>query len=174
MFINKDKILEIKNYKLLGAGSEAHCYINNNEVYKEVKDAYYPIVYGIGCNGEKIKYYKTVDIELYNSLRSRWEKMISRCYNPNDDNYPIYGALGVKVCKRWRNLSNYIDDVIDIYGFDRDMVIRSELVLDKDILQIGKPANKKVYSKKTCVWVTEKGNNPRNIRKLLEDIQRLS
>lgn len=34
MFINKDKILEIKNYKLLGAGSEAHCYINNNEVYK--------------------------------------------------------------------------------------------------------------------------------------------
>lgn len=31
-----------------------------------------------------------------------WQAMIRRCYNPNAWAYKWYGALGVKVCDRWR------------------------------------------------------------------------
>lgn len=30
------------------------------------------------------------------------EKMIQRCYNPNQEKYPYYGGRGVTVCERWR------------------------------------------------------------------------
>jgi len=41
-----------------------------------------------------------------------WQSMKSRCYNPNDGNYYLYGARGIAVCDRW--LSSYNDFVLDI------------------------------------------------------------
>lgn len=32
-----------------------------------------------------------------------WSAMKERCYNSNKSNYRFYGALGVKVCDKWRN-----------------------------------------------------------------------
>jgi hypothetical protein len=32
-----------------------------------------------------------------------WGAMKTRCYNPNSDRYPSYGARGIKVCDRWRD-----------------------------------------------------------------------
>lgn len=42
--------------------------------------------------------------------------MISRCYNPNDEMYPNYGARGIQVCDRWlepdhSGLLNFIEDM---------------------------------------------------------------
>ena len=31
-----------------------------------------------------------------------WCAMITRCENPNHDNYPRYGGRGIKICPRWR------------------------------------------------------------------------
>lgn len=31
-----------------------------------------------------------------------WNHLISRCYNPNDQRYSIYGGRGIGVCKRWK------------------------------------------------------------------------
>ena len=45
-------------------------------------------------------------------MRKRWEKMISRCYNPKDKNYKNYGGRGITVCDRWRNsFADWWDDI---------------------------------------------------------------
>lgn len=40
-----------------------------------------------------------------------WRSMMSRCYNPNTENYKYYGARGIKVCKRWHDYRNFISDM---------------------------------------------------------------
>lgn len=36
------------------------------------------------------------------NIYRRWQHMIQRCHNPNDRDYPRYGAKGTVVCDRWR------------------------------------------------------------------------
>lgn len=38
----------------------------------------------------------------YTAEYHAWSAMIQRCYNPNMDNYPIYGGRGITVCPEWR------------------------------------------------------------------------
>ena len=40
-----------------------------------------------------------------------WERMKSRCNNPNDVAYPNYGGRGITVCKEWNDFSNFLKDV---------------------------------------------------------------
>jgi hypothetical protein len=40
-----------------------------------------------------------------------WNQMRQRCDNPNNEKYPIYGARGIKVCKRWENFLLFIEDM---------------------------------------------------------------
>lgn len=41
-----------------------------------------------------------------------WYSMIGRCHNKNHSSYPKYGALGTKVCTRWRSsFENFLEDV---------------------------------------------------------------
>lgn len=42
---------------------------------------------------------------------SSWSAMINRCMNPRTPNYAEYGALGIKVCRRWRRFENFIADL---------------------------------------------------------------
>lgn len=44
-------------------------------------------------------------------LRKVWERMRSRCENLTNPKYPIYGARGVKVCKRWYRFDTFAKDV---------------------------------------------------------------
>lgn len=45
-------------------------------------------------------------------LRARWHGMIARCHNPENHNYPNYGARGIEVCQRWRDsFETYVKDV---------------------------------------------------------------
>ena len=45
-------------------------------------------------------------------LRARWHSMLARCYNPQNQNYPNYGARGIEVCQRWRvSFAAYVKDV---------------------------------------------------------------
>lgn len=39
-------------------------------------------------------------------LRILWNQMKARCYNENAQDYPNYGAKGVKMCRQWFNDSD--------------------------------------------------------------------
>ena len=40
-----------------------------------------------------------------------WLGMRRRCTNPNRPNYKYYGARGIKVCERWDDFQNFLDDM---------------------------------------------------------------
>lgn len=43
-----------------------------------------------------------------------YRTMLSRCYNPNVERYPIYGGRGISVCDRWRGdggFENFLADM---------------------------------------------------------------
>lgn len=40
-----------------------------------------------------------------------WVVMRDRCHNPNNKNYHNYGGRGIKVCERWDDFSNFINDL---------------------------------------------------------------
>lgn len=40
-----------------------------------------------------------------------WYGMVSRCGNPKDKDYPRWGGRGIKVCKRWLKLENFVKDM---------------------------------------------------------------
>jgi hypothetical protein len=40
-----------------------------------------------------------------------WRAMVSRCKNPNHPMYRYYGGKGVKVCDRWLDFSNFLEDM---------------------------------------------------------------
>jgi len=37
--------------------------------------------------------------------------MKTRCYNPNNKNFPSYGARGITVCERWHWFENFFSDM---------------------------------------------------------------
>ena len=85
-------------------------------------------------------------------MYGRWMNMLERCYNPNSYSFPIYGARGINVCKRWMSLKNFIEDLGDSYGLTLDRI-------DPD----------KEYSLGNCRWATRKqqSKNIRPIEKVL-------
>ena len=40
-----------------------------------------------------------------------WGSMIQRCTNPKHPSYPRYGGRGITVCERWRNITNFDNDM---------------------------------------------------------------
>lgn len=49
----------------------------------------------------------------YHPLRTIWLNMKNRCENPKAHNFKYYGGRGIKVCERWQNLGNFIEDMGD-------------------------------------------------------------
>ncbi len=46
-------------------------------------------------------------------LYMRWKNMMRRCYDPLETGYHNYGAIGVRVCRRWHSKENFFSDVGD-------------------------------------------------------------
>lgn len=44
-------------------------------------------------------------------LYGTWNTMRNRCNNPNTISYPNYGGRGIKVCERWDNFANFLEDM---------------------------------------------------------------
>lgn len=78
-----------------------------------------------------------------------WMTMISRCENTNNKSFPRYGGRGIKVCERWHDFANFIND----------MGIRTSKELS-----IERKNNNDNYCPENCVWATKKqqSNNTRN------------
>lgn len=56
---------------------------------------------------------------------SRWNTMMQRCYNPNDDSYHKYGGSGVTVHESWHDFQVfaqwYADNMKDGWHMDKDL-----------------------------------------------------
>lgn len=77
-----------------------------------------------------------------------WRAMLSRCYNKNHAAYGRYGGAGIKVCQRWLEFSNFLND----------MGQRPEgLTLERKDGSRG-------YTPENCLWATRK-QQARNMRK---------
>jgi len=82
-----------------------------------------------------------------------WAKMKYRCSNPNNQAYKYYGARGITVCDEWKN------DFISFRDWSFSNGYEEYLVLDKDIICEKENISPKIYSPKTCMWVTVAKNN---------------
>lgn len=51
-----------------------------------------------GCNGKTPIYFA-------------WKGMLSRCNNTKNADYLNYGGRGIKVCERWLNFANFLEDM---------------------------------------------------------------
>lgn len=109
-----------------------------------VKDKFYPRVYGVGFigegkfpsskNGRSNKAYKT------------WSHMLSRCYSDKvHADSPSY--IGCTVCDEWHNFQNFAE------WFNNNYI--EGLHLDKDIKKDGN----KIYDPKYCSFVSQADNS---------------
>ncbi len=45
------------------------------------------------------------------STHSTWMQMRRRCNSPNCDKFSYYGGRGIKVCERWDDFKNFLEDM---------------------------------------------------------------
>jgi hypothetical protein len=80
-----------------------------------------------------------------------WAKMIKRCDEANDKDYPNYGGRGIQVCDRWKFFENFYEDM-------------GEAPDKKTLDRIN---NAEGYSKENCRWVlikTQQNNKRTNVQ----------
>lgn len=89
-----------------------------------------------------------------------WAGMKSRCYNPNNPYYHIYGAKGIRVCDEWNN--SFI--AFREWAFANGYIEETNHLLNCSIDRIDPTGN---YEPENCRWATisEQAYNKRNTRK---------
>lgn len=95
----------------------------------------------------------TIDKSINSKLRSIWNKMLDRCYNPSAHNYKYYGAKGITVCSRWMSLETFIIDVKTLTNWELKKDNWNTFELDKDYY------GSKIYAPDVCLWLTSSENN---------------
>ncbi len=99
-----------------------------------------------GCIGTSNKHNLT-----HHRLYKTWLGMMQRCNNPKQISYKYYGAKGIKVCNKWLDINNFIEDMYPSF--------QEGLTIDRiDVNGNYEPTN--------CRWST-KTVQSRNTRKLM-------
>ena len=94
---------------------------------------------------------------------------MQRCYNPNDNHYPDYGKIGVTVCDRWKDVNNYISDVMLLENFNYFYNFPMYYHLDKDYHQQNIPKSQRIYGPGTCIFLSIYDNSNLAIKEKHKD-----
>lgn len=83
------------------------------------------------------------------SIYGSWQSMHKRCYNLNFKQFNDYGGRGIKVCERWHNFENFLDDMSESWSKG---------------LEIDRIDNDGDYTLDNCKWSTryQQSRNKRN------------
>ena len=98
-----------------------------------------------------------VENEWNKKVYQKWADMLRRCYDEeyhktkNGKNY-----IGCTVCDRWLTLSNFVEDVSKITGYDEERFLNGELELDKDKKN---DTDNKSYAMTYCTWLSKPENH---------------
>lgn len=119
-----------------------------------VRSPNYKSVCGIGYIGQG-----TWDTSV-NGIQTKeytlWSNMIKRCYSEKmHRNIPTY--KDVVVCNRWHCFQNFCEDIVNINGYEHWKQC-SNYELDKDIICERDKISPKIYSEKTCMFVSHNEN----------------
>lgn len=141
------------------AGRDRHgrrlllCKCDCGTVRKVIAHVIYSDMKRQSCGCKRAEFIKTFSSKhgLSRSPEYRiWIDMRCRCANPKLRSYKYYGAVGIKVCERWNDFENFLEDMgkrPDGYLIDRE-----------------NPHGD--YEPSNCRWVTAK-ESARNLRKTI-------
>lgn len=116
----------------------------------QVKNPYYPEVYGVGIVGEK---YSTRINKKTAKEYEAWKGMLRRCHsNEKKRKFPSYE--NVVCCKKWLYYPNFYEWIHSQENFDK-WIGGERWAIDKDILIKGN----KIYSPETCCLVPQSVNS---------------
>lgn len=146
-----DSYIALFTVRFIDSGYVAK-HISSGHIRKgEVKDYFSPSVFGVGCLGYATGYAKR---EESRRLYYTWRGMLRRCYDPTYSKYKWYGERGVTVCERWHRLDYFIEDIVNLPGYDQEKFENNEIELDKDLIN----GEQKEYSPQTCSLITHAEN----------------
>lgn len=157
-FIGKNNNLYKYGIRFLDTGYESVATDTNIRMGR-VKDYLVPRVAGVGFLGKSFKNESKEEYDYRRSVYYVWNDMIKRCYDVNRPSYRLYGRIGVSVCSRWHNFSNFINDFSMIEGYDEDLFNKGKLILDKDLKQQNVGSGSRVYSLETCTLMSKRENS---------------
>lgn len=102
--------------------------------------------------GERNKTHGMTKTVLYH----KWCDMKSRCNNPNDEHYNIYGGRGIKVCDEWLHSFISFKEWAYASGYDDNKKLYEQTL---DRIDVNKD-----YCPDNCRWVDQKtqSNNRQN------------
>ena len=98
------------------------------------------------------------EIFLKRKLRCIWHSMMWRCYNKSHKEYYAYGAIGVSVSEEWHDFETFYNDCKSLLQYDKFYNDPYNYQLDKDYLQLHIPKCNRIYSKETCVFLSNRDN----------------